>query len=274
MTKIIGFAGTKQAGKTTASNFLHGYQMRCHSVINNFSILEDGKLMVESVIKSEDGEEYESKGMLDVNRSDMEFAEWAAYNMWPFVKSYSMARPLKEFCIHMFKLNRSEVYGNNAQKDLKTKYRWEDMPGVTDKTGRMTNREFLQFFGSDLCRKIYPDIWQRRLVDDIQAEQPLLAVIDDLRFPNEVEAIQDAGGKVIYLTRNPYEDSHHSENQLANYDGMDAVIDNANLGIHDVNVELVRLLESWGWLGGAVVPSKIQPRTEPNTSGIHTFKKG
>ena len=61
------------------------------------------------------------------------------------------------------------------------------------KPGRMAAREFLQFFGTDVCREIYEDVWQSRLIKDIIAEEPLVAVIDDCRFPNEVQAVQEGG---------------------------------------------------------------------------------
>ena len=61
------------------------------------------------------------------------------------------------------------------------------------KKGKMTGREFLQFFGSEVCRKIYEEIWVSRLIKDVESEASLLAVIDDCRYPNEAEAIQNAG---------------------------------------------------------------------------------
>ena len=41
-TKILAFAGHKQAGKSTCANFLHGYQLRANGIINGFDILVDG----------------------------------------------------------------------------------------------------------------------------------------------------------------------------------------------------------------------------------------
>ena len=69
-------------------------------------------------------------------------------------------------------MQEGQVYGNDAEKNTKTIFRWEEMPGVvTDKVlarqkaiksliskgtlkyhkpGRMSAREFLQFFGTDV----------------------------------------------------------------------------------------------------------------------------
>jgi hypothetical protein len=294
-SRILAFAGHKQAGKTTASNFLHGYQLRCNGIINGFDITTDGKLIIKSVIVDESGTEQESAGFLDTSRDDIEFAEWASYNMWPYIKNYSFAKPLKDIAIELFGLLPQNIYGNNVSKDSSTFFKWEDMPGIiTDKTllnkkdikpliksgvlkyhapGKITNREFLQFFGTDICRRIYEDIWHTKLVRDISNEQPLIAIVDDCRFINEVESIQKSGGKVIYLTRTPYKDTHSSESELDEHDGFDAVIDNANLSIHETNIKIIEALNSWGWLGKEVVPPKNTPAQQPQTGGgIHKIK--
>ena len=292
MTRILAFAGHKQAGKTTCSNFLHGYQLRSHGVIDGFDITIDGKL----VIKTTEENSSETRGFLDVNRSDPEFAEWASYSMWPYIKNYSFARPLKEIAINLFNLSPNNIYGNNTLKETKTNYLWEKMPGViTDKTllnkkdiklliesgvlqyhesGYMSHREFLQYLGTDVCRKIYSDIWYSRLINDIAYEQPLVAIVDDCRFINEAESIKNASGKVIYLTRNPYDDNHISESQLENYEGFDLVIDNQNLSIHETNVKIMEALNSWGWLGQEIMRQPKTPQNQPQiVGGIHRIKK-
>ena len=124
------------------------------------------------------------------------------------------------------------------------------------KKGKMTAREFLQFFGTEVCRNIYNDIWAERLIKDIELESSLLAVVDDVRFSNEVECIQNAGGKVVRLTRQPHSDSHASETELDSYEDFDAVIDNQNMNINETNQEIIKLLEEWGWLGEEVKPAK------------------
>ena len=133
---------------------------------------------------------------------------------------------------------------------------WQDVPMSVSqkkkKKGKMTAREFLQFFGTDVCRNIYNDVWAERLIKDIELESSLLAVVDDVRFSNEVECVQNAGGKVIRLTRQPYSDSHSSETELDDYKDFDAVIDNQNMSINETNQEIIKLLEQWGWLGEEV----------------------
>ena len=78
----------------------------------------------------------------------------------------------------------------------------------------MTAREFMQFFGTNIMRRVYDEIWTSNTIKRINAEQTELAIISDVRFPNEVEAITNEGGVVIKLTRNPFKDKHASETAL------------------------------------------------------------
>ena len=291
MSRLLAFAGHKQAGKTTASNFLHGYQLRANGVIDGFDILEDGRLIIKTNAINHEGEEELTQGFLEVGRDDPEFADWAAYNMWPFVKKYSFASPLKHISTELFGLSHDNVYGSEAKKNTNTFFRWEDMPGVVTKKdrytkkliadgvvkyhkpGKMTHREFLQFFGTDVCRKIYDEIWFTKLLNDVHAEQPLIAIVDDCRFINEVESIQKTGGKVIYLSRSPYQDSHSSESELDNYDDFDTVIDNSDLTIHETNVKIISALDDWGWLGKSVQPKPQTASDVELVGGIHKIKE-
>ena len=258
MTKILAFSGKKQSGKSTSSNFVHGYQLRAFRVIDNFAITESGDLLITT------GDE-DSYGLLDINRIDPQFAEWASYNMWPYIKKYSLATPLKLMAVELFGIKEEQVFGTEAQKNTKTHIRWEDMPlSMADrkkrnKKGKMTAREFLQLFGTEICRKIHNDVWAERLVKDIEAESPLLAVVDDVRFENEAELIKSAGGKVIRLTREPHSDDHSSETELDDYEGFDAVIDNTDLTINETNQQIIKLLEEWGWLGEEVSLKEEEP---------------
>tara|TARA_R110002020_G_scaffold194354_10_gene395173 strand:+ start:19233 stop:20069 length:837 start_codon:yes stop_codon:yes gene_type:complete len=278
MTRILAFAGAKQSGKNTCCSFLHGYQMRSHRIIKDFSISDKGELVVGTVGQDVDGNDTENKGVLDVTRDDMEFAGWAAYNMWPFIKHYAFASTLKELAIGLFGLTKEQCYGTDAQKNTLTWMRWENMPAYDgDREGRMSAREFLQYFGTDVCRYIYNDIWTDRTISELSREEPLIAIISDCRFPNEVNAIKQAGGKIIHLTRSPYEDSHSSENALKDFDDYDAVIDTENLDIHSSCVELINILEEWGWLGNEIQVPEEDEAVDTNkptlVGGIQKIKE-
>ena len=123
------------------------------------------------------------------------------------------------------------------------------MPGVVNDSGFMTAREFLQYFGTDICRRIKPDIWTGSCLERILSSGTEFAIVPDVRFPNEVEAIQKAGGKVIRLTRKPFEDAHSSETSLdAKEEIFDHVLDNSEKDLHETNLALMEVLKDWGWL--------------------------
>ena len=81
-------------------------------------------------------------------------------------------------------------------------------------------------------RKMYEPVHIRHTVNRILSEQSELAIVPDVRFPNEVEAIKQAGGAVIRLERSTLNDGHESETALdkENFDwgNFDFVIDNSN----------------------------------------------
>ena len=256
MTNIIAFAGKKQSGKSTCANFLHGYQMRSQGIISDFGLSKEGKLLVQTEEMKSEKEVDQKLALIDVNRKDYEFAEWAAYSMWPFIKNYSFAEPLKQLALNLFNIPEECMYGTDEQKNqLQEHLLWENMPPQQFPTqgcklGPMTAREFLQFLGTDVMRNMYEPIWVKYCIDNIQSEESLIATIDDVRFLNELEAVQKVGGKVIYLDRNnDSKDGHSSENELCNnLDKFDAVIDNSDLSILDTSMEVMKLIEEWGWL--------------------------
>ena len=248
MTNIIGFSGAKQSGKSTCATFLHGYQLRFNDVFEKFLMDEKGSLFVNATEIDENGQEVEGLGMLDVDRQDEEFLEYASRNIWPFVRSFSFADPLKSIAIQLFGLTEEQCYGTDEDKNTPINIKWENMPNVINASGFMTAREFLQHFGTDVCRGIKPDIWTSACINRILSSGTELAIVPDVRFPNEVESIQKAGGKVIRLTRKPHEDEHDSETALDGYDEFDHVIHNADMNIDQTNMALMEVMIGWGWL--------------------------
>lgn len=275
MSKILAIAGKKTCGKTTLCNFLHGYQLKAYGIIEDFDLTDKGKLVIKA--NTDSGEV--AHGQIDIMRRDLEFGEWAAYNMWPFVKQYSFASALKEMCLGLFNIPWESIYGTNDQKEQKIEHlKWENMPGVLtpDKIknngvyltgeygypeavqhleglgliihpeGMMTGREFMQFLGTEVMRKMYDNVWCENTIGQVLDEEPQLALIDDARFSNEVQTIKDAGGKIIQLIRVDNDDAHASENGLEGIE-FDAVIDARNMDMVQMCTELVAILENWGW---------------------------
>ena len=174
------------------------------------------------------------------------------------VKSYSFADPMKRMCRKFFGLTMEQCYGTNDQKNSPTIVHWADFPvsGImTEEQSQrhMTAREVLQYFGTEVIRRMEPDAHVRALMSDIEEDNPRFALNTDARFPNEVSAIQERGGKVIRLTRCIYpDDKHDSETALdpENYDwnNFDYVLDNQNLNLSEQGVLLINLATKWGIL--------------------------
>jgi hypothetical protein len=211
MTRIIGIAGKKQSGKNTSANYLHG------SVLKSNGLTEDFKLSPsngELVVLTDTG-----WGVFDITRKDSQFVDYAHSNMWPFVKLYSFADGLKNICVEFFGLTVEQVYGTDKDKNSKTDILWENIPtwhnsSLNKSRGHMTARELLQYFGTDIMRKMHHNVWVNHAINKIKAEKSGVAVVADVRFPNEVDAILEAGGEVIKLQRAPLKDDHSSETAL------------------------------------------------------------
>lgn len=252
--KLLSFAGQKQSGKSSAANFIAGCIMQHIPLIDWFKIDNDGTLTVPALV-----EETVVEAGFNLDRKDPEFIQYVSQQLWPHIKTYSFADPLKEFCMQVFGLTEEQCYGTNADKNSLTKLKWEDMPQSIEegsipleKSGLMTAREVLQYFGTNIVRKMYYNAWADACLIQIKAEQSDFAVITDCRFPNEVEAVKAAGGRVIYLTRKVSDDKHDSETALnsKNFDHskFDAIIDNQSLDLNTKNKQLYEVLRKWDWI--------------------------
>ena len=232
MTKIIGISGRKQSGKNTVANFVNGEVLLNKEMIKDFDISNEGQLEIHTT--NQLGKS--GWGVFDVTRKDQEFTSYAESAIWPFIKVYHFADSLKNMCIEFFDLPAEHVYGTDEDKNKPTQY-------------DMTVREFLQYFGTDVMRKIKDTIWVDYTIKSILSEQPDIALIPDVRFPNEIDAIHKAGGVIIRLTRDLYSDAHHCESALdpSNYDwnNFDFTIENHNGSIEDLKQELNKINHLW-----------------------------
>lgn len=174
------------------------------------------------------------------------------------------ADPLKQTLITDFGLLYQQVYGTQEDKNTLTVYKWSDMPGVIimDKDGNnpicpinypeikvlredsyMTAREFMEYYGTNIMRKIKNNYWADKTRDRIVAAAADLVLIPDTRFINEVEVIKKLGGIVVRLTRGDYNNKHISNTALDNYEKFDIVLDNRNKTIDQTAFELIDRVE-------------------------------
>ena len=70
------------------------------------------------------------------------------------------------------------------------------MFGMTEKDAPL-----LQVLGTDVFRKKDPDVWLRTLYYKIRDKAPRIAIITDVRFPNEAQFVQEIGGTLVEVQR-------------------------------------------------------------------------
>lgn len=232
--KIIGISGRKQAGKNTVANYINGCVLKTRQMVNDFYIDEQGQL----VINTEDASGARGYGVFDVTRKDGAFVEYAEKELWPYIKVYHFADPLKDMAINLFGLNPKHVYGSNEDKNMVTELEWKHIPLSNKKSGSPTVREFLEHFGTKIIRKIKNDAWSRFSLNKIITEGSEIAIVPDVRFPNEVDAIKDEGGIVIRLTRDVFNSDAEAEKALDkevfDWNKFDLVIDNQNMALEEL----------------------------------------
>jgi hypothetical protein len=256
MTNIIAFAGHKVAGKNTAVNFIVGVHLSSLGIVQNeWGINTDGELFINDLFGDVEG-----AGVFDINRQNPDMDAFRKAYLDQYVKVYSFADLLKRsICIEILGLTEEQCFGTNEQKDSLTHLKWEDMP-VPSKDikkalhapGFMTAREVMQYVGTNIFRTMFNNVWVDALMRKINADNADLALISDCRFPNEADGVAAAGGKVVYLTRNPYgnQDQHESETALDNYDSFAAILDNKDMTIAQQNKAVYEMLHGWGVIPG------------------------
>lgn len=140
---------------------------------------------------------------------------------------YNFADPLKDMCQKILGLTHEQCYGTDHQKNELVNCYWDGK--------QLSAREVMQIVGTDMFRRLQHNVWADATIRKILDEQLPLALVADCRFPNEVDAIKNAGGMVIKLNRNPFNSTHTSETALdANqYDqkNFDLIID------HNVTID-------------------------------------
>lgn len=114
----------------------------------------------------------------------------------------SFANTLKDAVANVFGWDRVLLEGRTAEA---REWREQVDPWWAQRLNmpKLTPRWVLQYWGTEVCRHgFHDDIWiasvenkMRKTADNI--------VISDVRFPNEIKAIHNAGGKVIRVKRGP-----------------------------------------------------------------------
>jgi hypothetical protein len=112
----------------------------------------------------------------------------------------SFANSLKDCVAQVFGWDRTMLEGRTKQA---REWREQIDPWWADRLNmpRLTPRWILQYWGTEVCRHgFHDDIWIASLENKLRRSQDDV-VISDCRFPNEISAIKNAGGRVIRVVR-------------------------------------------------------------------------
>lgn len=112
----------------------------------------------------------------------------------------SFADPVKDAVSAVFGWDRDLLQGDTQEsrewREKPDKF-WSDIFGEP-----FTPRHALQQFGTEIGREYFhPDIWLGSLRKRYEALRRKAAVIDDCRFPNELDFINSMEGKFIIIER-------------------------------------------------------------------------
>lgn len=155
------------------------------------------------------------------------------------VQIYNFADPLKQICIDVLGLAPRQCYGEDKYKNELVDCQWNGK--------QLTAREVMQILGTDILRTMQNNVWAGATIRKIQKDNPDVALIGDCRFPNEVEAVQNAGGIVVKLERSLFYSDHASETALNkehyNQDIFDYTINNQHIELDTKNEIILKFLK-------------------------------
>ena len=112
----------------------------------------------------------------------------------------SFANTLKDAVAQVFGWDRTMLEGRTKQA---REWREQVDPWWAKRLGipHLTPRYILQQWGTEVCRKnFHDDIWIASLENKLRNSRDDV-VISDCRFPNEIDAIKQAGGIVVRVVR-------------------------------------------------------------------------
>lgn len=150
----------------------------------------------------------------------------------------SFANSLKDSVAAVFGWDRTLLEGRTKQA---REWREEVDPWWAERLSMptLTPRWVLQYWGTEVCRKsFHDDIWIAALENKLRQTKDNV-VISDVRFPNEIQSIKNAGGKIIWVKRGalPLWYDHAVE---ANQGSNSAINSLKTLKVHS---------SEWAWVG-------------------------
>jgi hypothetical protein len=149
---------------------------------------------------------------------------------------YTMAEPLKKIG-EIFGFEKKELYGTQEEKLIPNEF-W-----------KVSGREFLQKFGTDVCRNFLPNvipdmnlqskgIWIKLFEKFYYKNKNNNIIVSDVRFEDEAKVIKELGGYIIRIERDNtnYNTTHESEKNIKNIKA-DIIIRN-NGSVDDLYIKI------------------------------------
>jgi hypothetical protein len=150
----------------------------------------------------------------------------------------SFANTLKDAVASVFGWDRTLLEGRTKEA---REWREQVDPWWAERLAMptLTPRWVLQYWGTEVCRKgFHDDIWIASLENKLRNSKDNV-VISDCRFPNEIQSIRDAGGKIVWVQRGDLPDWYDTAIQ-------------ANLGhnyaVQDLKMRKIHASET-AWVG-------------------------
>lgn len=150
----------------------------------------------------------------------------------------SFANALKDSVAAVFGWDRTMLEGRTKEA---REWREEIDPWWAKRLAMptLTPRWVLQYWGTEVCRKkFHDDIWIAALENKLRLAKDNV-VISDVRFPNEIKSIKEAGGKIIWVQRGELPDWY--EHAVEANRG-------SNIGLNEMKYRKIHSSE-WAWVG-------------------------
>lgn len=256
--KIILICGGKQSGKTTAATAIYGYHLTQVGAIPNAYIEESGRMFVVY------DKEKNSGIYFDIDSKDPGFLQFKEAYCDPYVTHIGFADKLKEISANLFGLNYNDLIGSNEDKNKNSNIKWKPVYNlfngkikkILDETydtskEYMTNREWLEVYGTYCCREIKEDCHALSAYKKTKSLKSEIVITTDCRFENEFRLFEsDPDVLKIKLVRDEFKSPAKSERGLDGVDlsRYDLVIDNTNLSVKEKNEIIIDFLISRGVL--------------------------
>lgn len=225
MTLIIGLSGRKQSGKSLIAEFLSDPlrdppAFSRGTVVKRYAFADPIKKMCVDIL----GIPYEQVYGTDEQKNLLTQYRWEDLPHYDEILEDHYA----DVCMKV-----TQTYAGSPYRYWLDRLtgRFDQKIGeaylATIPFGPMTGRQILQQVGTEIFRRMNEFIWVDATLRQIFLDNPDIAVIDDVRFPGEVEAIKECEGIVIRLQRAPFrgKDEHESESALDGYLGFSHVIE-------------------------------------------------